>query len=302
MYRRLEAGINPELELLRFLTQRSFPHMAALRGSYSYIGAPLEATLGILQDFVPSRSDGWAFALEALARDPDEFVAHAGQLGAVTATLHTALGSDAANPSFAPEEPSLESLGLFIASNEEEVTPVFHELPDGVEALEPIRGRGEELREYVRGLSRTGSLGRLIRQHGDYHLGQVLWTGEGWVVLDFEGEPARSFADRRQKRSPLRDVAGMLRSFAYVSSAAVLLHGLVVPVDFEHRLRAVFLDGYLEHVDPSLIPTDHALERLLALFELEKAIYELRYELDHRPDWLAVPVSGIERLLGDPVA
>ena len=303
LYRRLEAGLNPELELLRFLTLNAFPNIAPLRGSYQYAGAPIEATLGIVQDFVPSSIDGWSFALESLGGDPDEFVSRARQLGEVTGALHSVLASDAANPAFAPEEPSVESLGLLIASIEDEVMHLFHDLPDKLEILAPIRGRGEELREYIRGLSHTGSLGKLIRQHGDYHLGQVLWTGEDWVLLDFEGEPARSFAERRQKRSPLRDVAGMLRSFAYAAAAGPLLHQLEPPPDFELRLRASFIAGYLGRIDVGLMPSsDHAFERLLALFELEKAVYELRYELDNRPEWLAIPVAGIERLLGDPVA
>ncbi len=298
-YRRLEAGINPELELLAFLTAHEFPHIAALRGWYAYSGRPLDATLGILQEYVANQSDGWEFALDALATDPEEFALQARRLGEVTGTMHRVLASDSNDPNFAPDEPSAESLGLLVASVSEEIERVFQQLPEGLDALESIIGRGEEMRDQLRMLSRTGSPGLTLRHHGDYHLGQVLWTGEDWIVVDFEGEPARSLSERRQKRSPLRDVAGMLRSFAYVSSAAPLLRGVEVPFVFEQRLRDEFLDGYLAEVDPSILPSgEQAFERVLAVFELEKAVYELRYELDNRPDWIGIPVAGIERMLG----
>jgi trehalose synthase-fused probable maltokinase len=140
----------------------------------------------------------------------------------------------------------------------------------------------------------------VIRHHGDYHLGQVLWTGSDWVVLDFEGEPARSLAERRRKRSPLRDVAGMLRSFAYAASAATITDGIEAPEGWEQRARDEFLSGYLPAVEAQglLPPSQEATERLLAIYELEKAVYELRYELDNRPDWVEIPVAGIVRLLG----
>jgi len=136
-----------------------------------------------------------------------------------------------------------------------------------------------------------------IRTHGDYHLGQTLWSEGDWVILDFEGEPARTFAERRRKRSPLRDVAGMLRSFAYASIAAQL-RGATVPAEWEAGARGRFLDAYLATVDPALLPPGHdATERLLSVFELEKAVYELRYELDNRPDWVGIPVAAIRRLI-----
>ncbi len=302
-YRRIEAGINPELELLRFLTMHEFPNIATLRGWYEYAGEPIDATLGILQDYVASENDGWELALDALAGDPESFVARARRLGEVTGTMHAVLASDSNDPSFSPEEASVESLGLLVASVDEDVERVFLDLPDAVEALAPIAGRGEEVRDQLQLLSRFGSAGRMIRTHGDYHLGQVLWTGDDWIVLDFEGEPARSLSERRQKRSPLRDVAGMLRSFAYATSAAPMLRSVEVPSDFEHRVREEFMAGYLAEVDTSLLPPgDQAVERLLAVFELEKAVYELRYELDNRPDWVPIAVAGIERLLGAGVS
>jgi trehalose synthase-fused probable maltokinase len=138
----------------------------------------------------------------------------------------------------------------------------------------------------------------VIRTHGDYHLGQTMLADRGWVLLDFEGEPARSLPERRRKRSPLRDVAGMLRSFSYAASAGLVQRGVAPVEGWEERVRDEFMAGYLETVDRSLLPPGTgALERLLAVFELEKAVYELRYELDNRPDWVGIPVAGISRLL-----
>jgi trehalose synthase-fused probable maltokinase len=303
IYRRVEAGINPELELLRFLTERGFPHVPALAGWYAYAGPLLDATLGILQAFVPNGTDGWAFALGSLETDPHSFLIRVRALGEVTGMLHACLGSEPGDATFCPETPSQESLGILTATVDEEIERIFLELPDDVEALEPIRGRGEEVRELLRMRSQAGSIGKLIRHHGDYHLGQVLWNGEGWIVLDFEGEPARSIPERRRKRSPLRDVAGMLRSFAYATSAARLQRGIDAPEDWETRAREEFLEGYYGEMESTgLLPGGReATNRILSIFELEKAVYELRYELNNRPDWVAIPVAGIERLLASEV-
>jgi maltokinase len=299
-YRRLEAGVNPELELLRFLTARSFPNIASLGGWYAYTGPVLEATLGILQEFVPDAVDGWELVLAELGRDPDAFLARLRRLGEVTGELHSVLASDPSDPEFAPEEPSGEAIAILTATVDEEIESIFLDLPDS-DAVGPIRGRGEEVREQLRLISHVGALGRVIRHHGDYHLGQVLWSGEDWIVLDFEGEPARSLPERRQKRSPLRDVAGMLRSFAYAVSAAEL-RGVDVPAGWEERAREEFLAGYSEAVDSSVVPPGRdATQKLLTIFELEKAVYELRYELNNRPDWARIPVAGMLRLLEGPV-
>ena len=300
VFRRVEAGINPELELLRFLTEHGFENIAQLVGWYSYAGRQMDATLGILQRFVSGR-DGWTHALDSMGAGADEFVASTRRLGEVTGRMHSTLGSDAHDPSFSPEETSGESLGLLTATVDEEIESVFLDLPDDVPELEPIRGRGEEVRERLRMLSNLGGPGRVIRHHGDFHLGQTLWADGDWVILDFEGEPARSLPERRRKRSPLRDVAGMLRSFAYAASAAPLLRGIEPPEDWQARAREQFLAGYRATVDQSLVPSGSGMERLLLVFELEKAVYELRYELNNRPDWVKIPVAGILRLLDEDV-
>ena len=300
VFRRLEAGINPELELLRFLTEHDFPNVAQLVGWYSYAGRQMDATLGILQRFVVGH-DGWEHALDTMGDGSEGFIASTRGLGEVIGRMHSTLASDPNDPNFCPEETSAESLGLLTATVDEEIESVFLDLPENVPELDPIRGRGEEVRERLRQLTNLGGAGRVIRHHGDLHLGQTLWADGEWVVLDFEGEPARSLPERRRKRSPLRDVAGMLRSFAYAASASPLLRGVEPPDGWEDRAREQFLEGYRAAVDQSLVPSGSGMDRLLRVFELEKAVYELRYELNNRPDWVRIPVAGIQRMLEDHV-
>jgi trehalose synthase-fused probable maltokinase len=301
VFRRVEPGINPDLEITRFLTQHGFAQIPRLAGWYEIEGRNLGATLGMLQHFVAGAHDGWELALEELGADPDAFLAKVRRLGEVIGQMHAVLGSDASDPAFAPEEPSAESLGLLTATIDEEIERIFLDLSDREEAAE-IAGRGEEARDHLRTLTQVAVGGRVIRHHGDLHLGQTLYHDDDWIVLDFEGEPARPLAERRRKRSPLRDVAGMLRSFAYATSAAAMQRGTVVPEAWEQRGREAFLDGYFRTVDPSLLPPGQAAsQQLLAIFELEKAVYELRYELNNRPDWVRIPVAGILRLLDGPV-
>jgi maltokinase len=298
VFRRLEPGINPELEVLRFLTEHGFANVAALGGWYSYSGGPLSATLGILQEYVRGGRDGWELALDEISDDPERFLARLHRLGEVTGEMHRVLASDGSDPAFCPETPSVESLGLLTATVDEEIARVFLALPDEAESVSPIAGRGEEVRDLLRQMTHAGAAGQIIRTHGDYHLGQTMWAGDDWVILDFEGEPARSLAERRRKRSALRDVAGMLRSFAYAASALSLLRDTDPPDGWEEQARRRFLEGYFDTVDPALLPAGQSsIDRLLAVFELEKAVYELQYELDNRPDWVGIPVRGIQRLI-----
>jgi maltokinase len=299
VYRRIEPGPNPELELLRFLTEHGFDHIARLVGWYEHRGRLVDATLGLMQEFLPGAGDGWDIVLDALAGDGgDSVLDDLRGLGEVTARMHSVLGSDANDATFAPEEPSTEALSLLLATVDEEIEEIFRDLPD-LPDVDPIANRGQEVREQLRGLSHAGAGGRVIRTHGDFHLGQTLRTADrGWVILDFEGEPARSLPQRRRKLSPLRDVAGMLRSFAYAASAAGRLRGSDAPPGWEQRARETFLEAYLQTVDARLLPHGQQnTERLLSIFELEKAVYELRYEMNNRPDWVAIPVAGIVRLL-----
>jgi maltokinase len=300
-FRRIEAGTNPELEMLRFLGAHGFAHIAELGGWYQYEGELMDATFGVVQRYVPGAWDGWELALDELGADPERFIPRLGELGAVIGEMHSVLASDATDPAFAPEEPSDESLSLLTATIDEEIERVFLEMPE-LEAMEAIAGRGAEVRDRLQLMSHVGVRGKLIRHHGDLHLGQTMLAADGWVILDFEGEPARPLLERRRKRSPLRDVAGMLRSFAYAASASELQRKRAAPGGWEERAREAFLSGYFATVDPVLMPPGEAPTRtLLSIFELEKAVYELRYELNNRPDWVGIPVAGIARLLEEPI-
>jgi maltokinase len=301
-YRKVEAGVNPELEMLRFLGARGFRRIPALLGWYEYQGRPADATLGVVQEFIADGRDGWVLTLDGLAGDPDGLLEPLRALGHTVGAMHTALAGEPTDPVFAPEERGNESLALFTASLDEQIERLFLELPDD-ERLGPILHRGEELRDQLRALARIGGFGMAIRVHGDLHLGQTLLTDSGWTIIDFEGEPARPLPERRTKHSPLRDVAGLLRSVAYAPLAARLQRAAEPPADWEPRAREGFLDGYLDAIDPSLLPASRReVDQLLAIYELEKAVYELNYELNNRPDWVEIPVAGIGRLLEVEVA
>jgi maltokinase len=300
IFRRLEPGINPELEMLRFLTRQEFPHIAPLQGWYEFDGRSFSATLGVAQRFFPDAVGGWELALDQIRTDPAAFLIELGSLGTVTAEMHNTLASDANDPAFSPEEPSAEALALLTATIDEDIERAFVRLPDD-ERVAAIAGRGQDVRERIATRAQLGVGGRAIRTHGDYHLGQTLHRSgptHPWLIIDFEGEPARPLYERRFKASPLRDVAGMLRSFAYATSAVAIMHSHPAPGQFEERARQTFLEHYFATIDPALLPAgESAIINLLSIFELEKAIYELQYELDNRPDWLPIPVSGIARLL-----
>jgi maltokinase len=302
VYRRVEAGVNPELEMLRFLNERGFRHVPGLLGWYEYEGRPADATLGVVQEFIADGRDGWEMVLDGLAGDPDSLLEPLRALGRTIGEMHTALASDPTDPVFAPEERGNESLALYAAGLDEAIERTFFDLPEDDERLAPIAHRGEELRDQLRDLAGIGGAGMAIRVHGDMHLAQALFTDRGsdrgWTILDFEGEPDRPLPERRTKSSPLRDVAGMLRSLAYAPLAARLQRDADPPAEWEQTARMKFLDGYLDAIDPTLLPaTKREVDQLLAIYELEKAVYELNYELGHRPDWVGIPVAGITRLL-----
>jgi predicted trehalose synthase len=300
LYRRLEAGPNPELEILRALGEARFGNAPRLEGALETQGPPLATALASVTALVPAVGGGWELALDSLRDDPSWLPNRAWRLGETTAELHAALASPS-DPAFAPEEPSAESVGLLTAAIDEEIAATFSTLPDD-DALGAVAHRVEDFRDLVQELSAAGPSGLSIRTHGDYHLGQLLWTTAGdWVVIDFEGEPARALPDRRRKRSPLRDIAGMTRSFAYAADASVLLNGVEPPVGWLDACRTGFVDGYLSAADERLLPPSRSgFDRLLALFELEKLVYELRYESRNRPEWASIPLVALLRLLETP--
>ena len=298
VFRRIEPGINPELEMLRFLAAHGFTNIAALAGWCGYDGRadgrdarrraalrrPARATAG------SSRSTRWTPRTRVLPRPPRR--ARRGHRRACTPCSPPT----ADDPDFAPEEPTVETLALLHRDDRRaDRADSSIELPDAAGARADRRARRGAARPLCSRSRTSASRGRLIRMHGDYHLGQTrARPAAAGSSLDFEGEPARPLLERRRKRSPLRDVAGMLRSFAYAASAArARCAARACPTDWEAQAREQ-LPRRLHGVGRSgrSCPTgEAAIDKLLAIFELEKAIYELRYELDNRPDWVAVPVA-----------
>ncbi|MGY1722451.1 maltokinase N-terminal cap-like domain-containing protein [Blastococcus sp. SYSU DS0533] len=300
LFRRLEPGLNPDVEIHDALRRADNPHIAALLGHIEIDdpqgGDP--ATVAMLQTFVPNASDGWRLAT-ASVRDlyaegdlhADEvggdFAADSERLGAATASVHADL---------ARVLPTEEAAPGWLATVAQQMSD---RLDAAVEIVPQLREHAEGLREVYAAVA--GSEEPVVRQrvHGDLHLGQVLRTATGWIILDFEGEPARPLAARRELDSPLRDVAGMLRSFDYAAR-----HLLVEqPEDSQReyraqewaaRNRAAFCAGYSEAsgMDPC------GDSPLLRAFEADKAVYECVYEARNRPHWLMIPLQSIARLAG----
>lgn len=355
LFRRIEEGLNPDLEIGRFLTEKAFfDHIPALAGAIEYNrrkSPPM--TLAILQSLVPNEGDAWQYTLDSLGSYFKNVIAHptvqvppvplrhilflgkeipplaqqtigpylssAQLLGRRTAELHCTLASVSDDPEFAPEAFSVHYQNS-----------IYHAMRGlTIQNLELLRQHLEDLPEIIRSdakvileqkdaiverfqliRSRKFNAAR-IRCHGDYHLGQVLFTGKDFIIIDFEGEPARPLSERRLKRSPLRDVAGMIRSFDYAVHSA-LIHqktSALRPEDMPVMAQwgrfwyawvsATFLASYFDVVaQAQLLPEDSEdLKALLDAYLIEKAVYEIGYELNNRPDWVQVPLRGILHLL-----
>jgi maltokinase len=304
LFRLLQPGENPELEVTRALAANGFESCPAPLGWIEGLGS----TLGILQRFYAGSVEGWRLATERAADhyesergDAGNFAGEARALGRLTAELHRALAE--ALPKVAEGRPDLGRLGARLLGQLTQVTALVPELAGYRDAIQEVYDKAE---------AAGGGSRHLQRIHGDYHLGQVLRVGERWMVLDFEGEPARSLAERRRLASPLQDVAGMLRSFDYAAFQPLVLgEDPDTPGPSQQELarfeapaaawiganREAFLKGYLEAAGESgWLAGDHEL--LLRAFELDKAVYEVMYEARHRPAWLQIPLGGIRRLLG----
>jgi maltokinase len=294
--RRLEAGVNPEHEMGRFLaTRTSFRATPTLLGALRLDG-PAGATLALVHRFIPNAVDGWKYTLERFRRPGGldaAFLEEMRELGRRVGELHRALASDAADPVFAPEPVLQEDLQRWSASIMGELGVT---LADAGRLHSDLERQRERLLEHARRLAHVPPSGQKIRIHGDLHLGQVLRAEGQWLIFDFEGEPARTFTQRREKYSPLRDVAGMLRSFDY-AEATVLLEGNS-PTPRMGPSRDVFLEGYREATrGAAFLPADDAaFWAMLRAFELEKLLYEVRYELQNRPDWVRIPVQALLRM------
>lgn len=312
--RRPQPGLNPDLEVTRFLTTRTaFPHVPRLAGWMEYAAAGEAATLALLQELVPNAGDGWTHVVSTLAardraveRRPDPLLDDVRGLGAITGGLHAALAGDDADPDFRPEPVGRDDVARWAGDIAREVAA--DDIQSRLGQSRPGAGVPDRVAWALAGLATGPTVTMKIRIHGDYHLGQVLKTPAGFVVIDFEGEPARPLAERRLKQSALRDVAGMLRSLDYAAHAvafgrpeAARAVALAALTGWEERARDAFLDGYHEAVAASpvpLVPSSPAdLRRACAPFELQKACYELRYEVNNRPDWAPIPLAGIDRII-----
>jgi trehalose synthase-fused probable maltokinase len=291
IYRLLEPGTNPELEVNAFLTRLGFRYAPVLGGTLSYETADGEpAAAAMLQQLVASRGDGWDWALRSLTAPPDgplRAIAGASQIGGVTAELHAALAARPEEPGFPAREATGDELEAWRASAERQLEAALGAVA-GPQA-EELRRLAPRIRERFAAITDVEGA-RLSRIHGDYHLGQLLRTEEGFMVVDFEGEPARLLDERRAPASPLRDVAGMLRSFDYAARTAErqASAGSFDAGAWVGDARGALLNAY------GLIGSSE--ETLLAAFELEKACYEVVYEANNRPDWTWLPLGALERL------
>ncbi len=354
-FRRVEAGINPDFEIGRFLTEHGFFHTPPVAGGLEMRSAESEPrTIGLLEGFVESRGDAWEYTLRSLAesmaraaerRDDvlqlevpqrsalqlanddtprlmtelaGEYLRSAALLGERTGQMHLMLADGRDDPNFRPEP--------FSAGYQESVYRAMRALATAVlammrgnieripvgerEAAVRLGEREDELLDLFAEMVESRFDVERIRIHGDYHLGQVLYTGSDFVIIDFEGEPLRSIAERRIKRSPLRDVAGMLRSFDYAAHTVTTsaIEGGAhreVARHFTQLWRnwacAAFVRGYLRTCGgAAIIPKDAVhTAMLLDAFLIDKAVYELGYEINNRPNWVGIPIAGINRILDE---
>jgi maltokinase len=305
VFRRLHSGPNPEVEVTRELYERAFLHVvepvAAWRRG--------DTDLAVLQGYLGGGVDGWAMALTSLRDlfavhetqpipivsdadpvpewiDPSaaggDFSGEAERLGDMTAELHVAMADVFGR--------ATGDAGVWAGTIDEWLRRTQHRDID----RDGVRARIDALR-------RVDDPGPAIRVHGDYHLGQVMRTDEGWYVLDFEGEPARSMEERRRPTSALKDVAGMLRSLHYASMVAMFERDeehTNEAAAWERRNREAFLAGYLPKARAAGVVPDNKISTavVLAAFETEKALYEVGYEQAHRPDWARIPLAALRRL------
>ncbi|HEU4994232.1 MAG TPA: hypothetical protein VFT29_05405 [Gemmatimonadaceae bacterium] len=358
LYRKVEPGIHPDVEVTKFLTiDRRFVNVPVLLGTVRFEDASGVTIAGMLQEYVRGAVDGWTYALDRLreylavpdhARDDASFDSEAEQLGGVTRALHETLASGERGSAFEMRKATPADVVSWVNATQQSVERGLNALeraladdrlpPERVESARQVVRRRLAYQRSVSALAAgiDADAGANTRVHGDYHLGQVLRSSaEQFIVLDFEGEPTRPLESRRARQSPLRDVAGMLRSLAYAASATVgpsapgpelatvgsaradrgARHAADagaadhnrVPLAADPRpafqwavkARYALLHGYfaMPARNGDLLPRSRAsVDRLLHLFEIEKVFYELHYELDHRPEWVWIPLRAIGRL------
>ena len=290
LYRLLEAGQNPDLEVSAFLTEAGFTDTPAVAGALVYEADGRTAAAAMLQAFVPSSGDAWSTMLHALEGDREHATRIAAEVADLTARMHAALASRPEAEAFPARRATPEETAAWRASGERQLAQAVTAVTGGaharlVELAPSITAR------FADTFGSAGGDARVSRIHGDYHLGQLLARLDGgFSVIDFEGEPARPLAERREPSSPLRDVAGILRSLDYAARTAEAgRHATGFDADrWLGEARAAFVEGYGGIGEHEL--------GLLDAFELEKACYEVRYEANNRPSWLWLPLAAVERL------
>lgn len=327
LFRKVEKGVNPDLELVWYLTNEGFPNIPLHAGDVIYEAETdteeIHIDLGLAQQFIGEAVEGWSKVLKHVhafydevderdAREDMRFLTEerAGgmltsleELGEVTAQLHVTLARAEVDANLTPDNADSFDLDSWTARALTLLRKLAGaQIPELKSLTAPITDR-------INSLSEVEEPGMKIRVHGDYHLGQVISTTRGWMILDFEGEPARSLEDRREKQSALRDVAGMLRSFNYAAMAALFERAEPDTEEWkrlepwaemwESLARERFLHGYLTRsLEGRFLPPDReTLMTMLDVFEIDKALYELMYEQLHRPDWARIPVRGLAQVI-----
>ena len=358
LYRRLEEGISPEVEIGLFLSEKeNFSNTASVAGVLEYRPRDKKqpVNMGILHEYIPGAEDAWEYTQDWLKRYFEQVLATSGAevpqpmghslldifeeeiplvaketiglylasaelLGQRTAELHLALASATDEPELVPEPFSVtyqRSLYYGMRRYSLEVLQLLRQhlkrLPNETKTdAQRVLSLQSTIIGRLHDVTRQKITGMRIRCHGDYHLGQILFTGNDFIIIDFEGEPARHLGERRIKRSPLRDVAGMIRSFHYATHAALRAQTSVIsrPEDLPvlkewaqawyYWVSATFLKSYLELMaDTPILPQNREnMQVLLDAYLLDKAIYEVNYELNNRPDWVGLPLEGILQVLG----
>jgi maltose alpha-D-glucosyltransferase / alpha-amylase len=322
------------VEIGRFLTEvAAFKHSVPVLGTMEYIGSDgMRVSLAVLQSVVQNQGDGWNYTLEYLDRflegcrlagRPEEPSAsvHGGYLelvrvlGTRTGELHRALATPSGDPAFEPEpitaadqEGWAEQVRAEVHQTLDRLKADRKALPDALQpAVDELLAGRDRMLDAIDRFHANPLAGAKIRHHGDFHLGQVLLSNNDFVIIDFEGEPARTLEERRRKHSPLRDVAGMIRSFNYAARAALARlpsegfgdHDMLeaAALQWETETVAQFTEAYAAVAAGSVL-FEHwsEMHELLRLFILEKTLYELRYEMAHRPDWVGIPMNGLRAL------
>ena len=336
LYRKLESGINPEIEVGRFLTEvAGFANTPALFGSVELVEGDKTSAVAIVHAFVQNQGDAWTVTAAYLDRFVEEqrllaasehpgeseeqvpYLRYMAQTGRRVAEMHLALASSREFADFAPEPTRPEDVRLWnedVCTRAERVFDALRRHRDTAkdvdrQLIDSLLERQEDLSNALSALLPPDVDCLNIRHHGDFHLGQMLIVKDDVFIIDFEGEPRRTVAERRRKAPAARDVAGLIRSIDYSATAALQRALMMAPdehgklaaalADWRDRSAATFLAAYRETMtDPNLWPADpKAAERLLSFFLLEKAFYEIEYELAHRPEWLRVPLTGALRIL-----